>query len=56
MLNIIFDTVYSVTVYPFLMVSIVLLLKTIMLLHYYNYNYQKIRDQETDENYPRIGY
>jgi hypothetical protein len=47
---------YSVTVYPLLSISFVLFLKTIMLLRYYNYNYQKIRDQEIDETYPRIGY
>jgi hypothetical protein len=30
--------------------------KSIMLIRYYSNNYDKIRNQETQENYPRPGY
>jgi len=51
-----FNILYNITVYPVIILLITLLLKTFFLLRYYNYNYQRIRDLETKENYPRIGY
>jgi len=56
MLYTIFDFLYTIIVYPIIILLISLLLKTFFLLRYYNYNYQRIRDLETKENYPRIGY
>ena len=37
-------------------ITLCLCAKSTMLIRYYSNNYDKIRNQETRENYPRTGY
>ena len=55
MWNIIINTIFIILVL-LAFLAICLFGKSIMLLRYYSNNYDKIRNQETDEQYPRIGY
>ena len=55
MWNIIINTIFIILVL-LAFLAICLFGKSIMLLRYYSNNYNKIRNQETDEQYPRIGY
>ena len=57
MINLVlFTYLFPFLIKSFSLTMIVCLIKTFMLLRYYYHNYDKIRNQETPENYPRIGY
>ena len=52
----VFINIFFIIVFLFFFITLCLCTKSIMLIRYYSNNYDKIRNQETQENYPRTGY